>query len=103
MNARKVVMRVVSISFSILVVVLIVFALTKLGNYAYQFGYRVFTEEPVDAKEGKDVIVRIEEDMDAMDIGILLEEKGLIRDASLFVAQLKLSSYNDKLNRVCIP
>ena len=97
MSARKVVMRVVSISFSILVVVLIVFALTRLGNYAYQFGYRVFTEEPVDTGEGEDIIVRIEKDMDAADIGILLEEKGLIWDGTLFVAQLKLSSYNNKL------
>lgn len=97
MSARKVVMRVVSISFSILVIVLIIFALARLGNYAYQFGYRVFTEEPVGTGEGEDVIVRIEKDMDAADIGILLEEKGLIRDGALFFAQLKLSSYNNKL------
>lgn len=97
MSARKVVMRVVSISFSILVIVLVIFALTKLGEYAYQFGYRVFTEEPMSTEEGTDVIVRIENDMDDIDIGNLLEEKGLIRDGTLFLAQLKLSSYNNKL------
>lgn len=98
MSARKVVMRVVSISFSILVIVLVIFALAKLGEYAYTFGYRVFTEEPISTEEeGSDVIVRIENDMDAIDIGNLLEEKGLVRDGTLFLAQLKLSSYNNKL------
>ena len=97
MSARKVVMRVVSISFSILVIVLVIFALAKLGEYAYQFGYRVFTEEPISTEEGSDVIVRIENDMDEVDIGNLLEEKGLVRDGTLFLAQLKLSSYSNKL------
>ena len=97
MSARKVVMRVVSISFSILVIVLVIFALAKLGEYAYQFGYRVFTEEPSSTEEGSDVIVRIENDMDEVDIGNLLEEKGLVRDGTLFLAQLKLSSYSNKL------
>ncbi len=97
MSARKVVMRVVSISFSILVIVLVIFALAKLGEYAYQFGYRVFTEEPISTEEGSDVIARIENDMDEVDIGNLLEEKGLVRDGTLFLAQLKLSSYSNKL------
>lgn len=97
MSARKVVMRVVSISFSILVIVLVIFALTRMGEYAYQFGYRVFTEEPMSTEEGSDVIVRIESDMDEVDIGNLLEEKGLVRDGILFLAQLKLSSYSNKL------
>lgn len=97
MSARKIVMRVVSISFSVLVIVLVIFALTKLGSYAYQFGYRVFTEKPMSTGEGRDVVVRLDGGMDGKEVGEMLEKKGLIRDAALFAVQLKMSSYNGKL------
>lgn len=97
MSARKIVMRVVSISFSILVISLVVFALTKLGSYAYQFGYRVFTEQPVDSGEGRDVVVQLDAGLDGGEVGEMLESKGLIRDGNLFAVQLRLSSYKGKL------
>lgn len=97
MSARKIVMRVVSISFSILVIILVIFALTKLGSYAYQFGYRVFTEQPVSTGEGREVVVRLDAGMDGKAVGEMLERKGLIRDASLFAVQLRMSAYNGKL------
>ena len=76
----------------------IVMGLVKLGNYCYDFGYRVFTESPVDAEPGRDVVLQIGADMSEMEIGELLEEKGLIRDKLLFYVQLKLSAYSGKLN-----
>ena len=45
MSARKVVMKIVSISFSILILILLVFVLYRGGQMAYKFGYRVFTEK----------------------------------------------------------
>ena len=80
MSASKIVMKIVRISFSVLVVVLVIFVLFKAGSYAYDFGYRVYTEQPVSS-----------------DIGSMLEEKGLIRDARLFAVQLKLSAYSKKI------
>ena len=44
MSASKIVMKIVRISFSVLVVVLVIFVLFKAGSYAYDFGYRVYTE-----------------------------------------------------------
>jgi UPF0755 protein len=90
-------MKIVSISFSILVIVLVLFGFTKLGNYAFDFGYRVFTEQPVSKEPGKDVVVQVEPGMSDSELGQLLEEKGLIQDKALFVAQLKLSSYEKKI------
>jgi hypothetical protein len=58
MNLNKVVFRFVSISFSILVILLVLIGFVKIGTYCYDFGYRVFTEAPVDAEPGRDVIVR---------------------------------------------
>ena len=93
MNASKVVMKIVSISFSILVTILIVLCLYQGGRMAYDFGYRVFTEQAVDTEEdAKEKVVQISSDMSA-----LLEKKGLVRSADLFAVQLKLSSYSKKI------
>lgn len=97
MSTSKIVLKIVSISFSILMILLILLALSNLGNYFYDFGYRVFTEEPVSGEPGRDVEVRITDSMSDMEIGKLLEEKGLTRDGTLFFIQLKLSAYNNKL------
>ena len=81
MNLNKVVFRFVSISFSILVILLVLIGFVKIGTYCYDFGYRVFTEAPVDAEPGRDVIVQISDDMSDMDIAKELKEKGLVDGA----------------------
>ena len=96
MNLNKVVFRFVSISFSILVILLVLIGFVKIGTYCYDFGYRVFTEAPVDAEPGRDVIVQISDDMS--DIAKELKEKGLVEDAKLFFVQLKVSAYSGKLH-----
>ena len=97
MKVNKIIFGFVRISFSILVILLIVIGLIKLGNFCYDFGYRVFTEDAVDSEPGRDVVVKVTEDMSESDIGTMLEEKGLVRDSVLFYAQLKLSAYSGKL------
>jgi UPF0755 protein len=46
---------------------------------------------------GKDVIVQVDAGMSDSQLGQMLEEKGLIPDKTLFVAQLKLSAYEKKI------
>lgn len=97
MKLNKLIFKFVSISFSILVMLLVVVGLIELGSFCYDFGYRVFTEEAVEKKPGRDVVVQITSDMSEMEIGQMLEEEGLIRDGKLFYAQLKLSAYSGDL------
>ncbi len=98
MNARKVVMKIISISFSVLVIALLVMALYRGGQMAYGFGYRVFTEKAVSLpEEGEDKVVQVSAGMEAKELGELLEKKGLIRDANLFVLQMTLSAYSKKV------
>lgn len=97
MKLKKVVFKFVSISFSILVMLLVIVGLVELGSYCYEFGYRVFTESPVDETPGRDVVVSVTSDMSEYEIGEMLEDEGLVRDAKLFFAQLKLSAYSGKL------
>ena len=97
MKLNKVVFKFVSISFSILVLLLVVVGLVELGRYCYDFGYRVFTESAVDEAPGRDVVVSVTSDMSEYDIGKMLKDEGLVRDEKLFFAQLKLSAYSGKL------
>jgi len=96
-NTNKVVFRFVSISFSILVLLVVFIGVFKASTFCYEFGYRIFTEAPVGAEPGNDVVVQIAEGDSAFDIGKQLEEKGLIRDSKLYVAQYYLSAYVDEL------
>ena len=97
MSASKVVMRLVSISFTVLLFLMVVYWLYQLGLRSYSYGYRIFAEPPVTAGEGSDKLVQIKNSMSDSDIAKLLEGKGLIRDQWLFVLQLKLSGYSGKL------
>ena len=97
MKLNKVILKFVSVSFSILVLLLVVVGLIELGTFCYDFGYRVFTETAVEEAPGTDIVVQVTEGMSEGDIGDMLEEEGLIRDSKLFFAQLKLSAYSGKL------
>lgn len=73
-------------------VIVVVF---RLAVQAYDFGFRIFAEPPVAEGNGRTVSVVVLEGNDAMDIGNMLEEKGLIRDARLFYVQERLSNYHN--------
>lgn len=73
--------------------VLVVFVVIQLASVAYNLGYRVFTEPAMDESLGRDVMVEVDQNMSDWDLGIELEEKGLVENHLLFTIQLKLSSY----------
>ncbi len=75
------------------VIVFAVYAIYRGALLCYDYGYRIFTEPAISSGEGRTVTVAITEGMSASEIGHLLENKGLIRDAKLFVLQYYLSEY----------
>lgn len=87
----------IKIALKVLAVIVVVYLTISMSLKAYDFGYRVFTEQPMDAKPGINVEVTIEQGMSAKKIGKLLEEKGLVRDADLFAVQYKLSAYSGEI------
>lgn len=97
MGANNIILRFVSISFSILILLLIGIGLIRVGEYCYGFGFRVFTEPPMAEEPGEDIVVLLTDDMSELEVGQMLEEKNLIRDSYLFYTQLKLSAYSGKL------
>ena len=91
------VMAVVSAILKVAIAVAAVVIIYKGAVIAYDYGYRVFKEEPVAEAPGVDIQVDITIGKSTMDIGQILEDKGLIRDAKLFYIQNLLSHYKDKL------
>ena len=89
----KVVMRVLSISITVLFCVLVVCGLYQVGLKCYDFGYRVYTEPAVSQDGGTETLVQITEDMGTKELAATLEEKGMVRDQRLFYFQAKLSGF----------
>lgn len=98
MNAKKLVGTVISVSFEIIFAALVIILIYNCGLRAYSFGFSVFAEQPIDAEPGRDVNVTIDADSSTYEIGELLVDKGLIRDAKLFYVQIKLSALSDDVN-----
>ena len=71
----------------------IIMGIYRAGQKAYDFGFRIFTEQPMSAEPGRDVTLTVTSGQGEGDVATMLEEKGLIRDAILFRIQKKLSSY----------
>lgn len=64
---------------------------------AYDYGFRVFAEEPIDAGDGRIISVSVQTGDTAKEVGQMLQERGLIRDANLFRIQELLSENHGKI------
>ncbi len=91
MGGRQIVGAVFGTVFRVVVAAVVLMFIYRYSLMAYDYGYRIFGEEPVDEEPGRDVTIEVAESDDAQDIGLMLEQKGLIRDSKLFVIHEKLS------------
>lgn len=81
-------------------VALVILAAICIANYAgkaYDFGFRIFAEEPMSAPPGRDINLVVNNGDSQKDIIQMLEDKGIIRDHLLFTVQKKLSLYTDDI------
>lgn len=75
----------------------IIMHILRWATAAYDYGYRVFTEPPMSFGDGRIISVYVENDSSALDVGEMLQEKGLIRDGRLFMIQELLSEYHGSI------
>lgn len=87
----------VELIIKIVAFVLIVMFIFRTATKAYDYGYRVFAEEPMTVGEGRTISIYVEETASVKEIGQMLQDKGLIRDANLFVIQELVSENHDKI------
>lgn len=81
----------------VVVVSAVVMFVFRGATQAYEFGYKVFADEPMSISGGRTITVGISDNMSTSDIAQMLEEKGLIEDARLFVVQELLSAYHGEI------
>ena len=97
-NIKEIIGSVFSTAVKIVLAFLVVMFVRKYALMAYNYGYRIFTEPPVTVTgDGTTVAVSIGEDISTREIGKILESKGLIRDANLFLLQELVSEYHGKI------
>jgi len=80
-----------------IVLVMIVMFVHRTAVEAYDFGYRVFAEEPVSRSGGRTITVAVAEDYTVRGLAEMLKDRGLIRDADLFVVQEFLSEHRGQV------
>ena len=97
MDIKQLIGSVVETIIKIAAVVFLVTFVYDTAVKAYDYGYRVFAEEPVSVGEGRTISISVGAGDSVRDIGKNLEEKGLIRDANLFFVQELLSEYHGKI------
>ena len=93
MKSSNLIMAVLGAIFRVVVAIAAVYIIYQGAILCYNYGYRIFSEPALSAGEGRTVTVAITDDMSPKEIGQLFENKGLVRDARLFMLQYYLSEY----------
>lgn len=97
MEVKQVLGAIVAMIARVAIAVAIIVIVFRGAVQSYDFGFRIFAEQPVTEGDGRTVSVAVLEGKSTMDIGEMLQEKGLINDAKLFYVQEKLSNYKDSI------
>ena len=96
-SIRQVAMSIAGTIFRLAILAVCVLVISRAGRFAYDFAYRIFTEEPMSPTPGRDVAITIVQGDSLMDVCKMLEEKGLVRDAKLTWVQKKVSVYDNDI------
>jgi len=94
MSTRYLVVTVVETIVKIVVLAAAIVFTFRGATEAYDFGYRVFADQPMSVSGGRTITVSVEQGASVKEIADMLQEKGLIADANLFVVQELLSAYH---------
>ncbi|MDE6882926.1 MAG: endolytic transglycosylase MltG [Lachnospiraceae bacterium] len=97
MNIKYIIGSIVEMVIKITAFVFIAMFVIRTAAAAHDYGFRVFAEKPMDVGEGRTISVSIGNADSAKEVGEMLQERGLIRDATLFRIQELLSENHGKI------
>lgn len=97
MDVKNLIFTVVETIIKVVVIAVVIVYVFRAATQAYDFGYRVFADQPVSVSGGRTITISVAKDASVKEIGQMLEEKGLIEDADLFVVQELLSAHHGKI------
>ncbi len=94
MNIKSIALGFMSFVVRSAILAVAILIIVRAGEEAYDFGFRIYTEEAMSPEPGREVAVTIVQGDSTMDVAKMFEEKGLIRDYKLFYVQKKCSVYD---------
>ncbi len=94
---KQFIVSIATAAVKIVTLVLIVRFVIGAATEAYDFGYRIFSEEPVSGEPGIVYSVELTEETTPKQVAQALEDYGLIRDKDLFYVQYLLSPHKGEL------
>ena len=97
MKAGHLIAAAIEMVIKVVVIAAAIIFIFRGATGAYEFGSRVFADEPMSVTGGRTITVGISEAMKIKDIAKMLEEKGLIEDANLFIVQELLSAHHNEI------
>lgn len=97
MSLKYIVGATVQIIIKVALFAFIITYIIRIATAAYDYGYRVFAEPPMSFGDGRIISVYVEDGSSALEVGEMLQDKGLVRDGRLFMIQELLSEYHDKI------
>lgn len=96
-NVNAIVSTVISVSVNVIVIAVVIMCMYFLANWSYNFGNAIFDPSPVDAYNGKNVIVTVPQNAKILDIARLMKDAGVVTDEYVFVVQILLSDDKDNI------
>lgn len=84
---------VINVSMKLILLALVCILMYEGVTRGYSFGHEIFDPTPMESGEGTAKQVTVEDGMSVMETGRLLEEKGLIQDAYVFLIESILYEY----------
>lgn len=97
MESKQIIRAVFGTVFKVVFAAIVVMYVYQFSVIAYDYGFRIFGEEPMSLAPGTVKTVAIVEGRSTKEIGAILMDQGLIRDDKLFVLQEKFSDYSGKI------
>ncbi len=96
-NVNTIVSTIISVSVNIIVIAAVIMCIYFLANWSYNFGNAIFDSSPVDAYNGKNVIVTVPQNAKLLDVSRLMKDAGVIKDEYVFMIQIILSDEKDNI------
>lgn len=97
MNSKRIISSLIKAIITFVILLIVGLMVYRFCLKAYDFGYRIFSDEPMTPAPGYTMSVAIVEGKSVMEIGEILEEKGLVGSAYLFYLQEMVSDYHGML------
>ncbi len=84
MDIKQLIGSLVETCIKIVAVIFIISFVYNTAVKAYDYGYRVFAEEPMTFGEGRTISIYVKNEDSVKDIGENIQGKGVIRDENMF-------------------